>query len=93
MLAACQGKDTAAEPSKTAPAAAPAEASTTIHPDQWPSPKWPFAQDQALEQRITDVMAKMSVEEKVAQTIQGDIASMTPDDVRKYRIGSVLAGG
>jgi beta-glucosidase len=33
------------------------------------------------------------VEEKVAQTIQGDIASMTPEDVRKYRIGSVLAGG
>ncbi|MCF5923253.1 1,4-beta-D-glucan glucohydrolase, partial [Xanthomonas perforans] len=93
MLAACQGKDTAAEASKAATAAAPAEASTAIHPDQWPSPKWPFPQDAALEQRITDVMAKMSVEEKVAQTIQGDIASMTPDDVRKYRIGSVLAGG
>ncbi|MEA0738416.1 exo 1,3/1,4-beta-D-glucan glucohydrolase [Xanthomonas campestris pv. campestris] len=95
MLAACQGKDatstTAAD--TTTPAATPAETSTTIHPDQWPSPKWPFAQDQALEQRISDVMAKMSVEEKVAQTIQGDIASMTPDDVRKYRIGSVLAGG
>ncbi|MCC4599783.1 glycoside hydrolase family 3 protein [Xanthomonas melonis] len=93
MLAACQGKDTAAEASKTAPAATPTEASTAIHPDQWPSPKWPFAQDAALEQRISDVMAKMSVEEKVAQTVQGDIASMTPDDVRKYRIGSVLAGG
>ncbi|MCC4588860.1 exo 1,3/1,4-beta-D-glucan glucohydrolase [Xanthomonas sp. NCPPB 1067] len=93
MLAACQGKDTAAEASKTAPAATPTEASTAIHPDQWPSPKWPFAQDAALEQRISDVMAKMSVEEKVAQTVQGDIASMTPDDVRKHRIGSVLAGG
>ena len=95
MLAACQGKEatSTAAADTTAPAATPAETSTTIHPDRWPSPKWPFAQDQALEQRISDVMAKMSVEEKVAQTIQGDIASMTPDDVRKYRIGSVLAGG
>ncbi|KAB7766479.1 glycoside hydrolase family 3 protein [Xanthomonas maliensis] len=93
LLAACQDKQAPAEPSKDTPTAAPAEASTAIHPDQWPTPKWPFAQDPALEQRVSDVMAQMSVEEKVAQTIQGDIASMTPDDVRKYRIGSVLAGG
>jgi len=38
-------------------------------------------------------MAKMSVEDKVGQVIQADILSVTPDDVRKYRLGSILAGG
>lgn len=95
LLAACH-RDGNSEAEKTA-AAAPAtpagDQAATIHPDQWPTPKWPFANDPALEKRIDDVMAQMSVEEKVAQTIQGDIASITPDDVRKYRIGSILAGG
>ena len=35
----------------------------------------------------------MTVEEKVGQLVQGDIASITPDDVRKYRLGSIRAGG
>ncbi len=91
LLAACQGKPVAN--ANDATPAQDASASTTIHPDKWPSPKWPFAEDPALEKRVSDVMAQMSVEEKVAQTVQGDIASMTPEDVRKYRIGSVLAGG
>src|SRR5690606_12198707 len=30
---------------------------------------------------------------KVGQVIQGDIASLTPEDVRKYHLGSVLNGG
>ena len=42
---------------------------------------------------MQDLLAKMSVEEKVGQTVQGDIGSLTPDDVRKYRLGSALAGG
>ena len=35
----------------------------------------------------------MTVEEKVGQVIQGDIASMTPEDMKKYHLGSILAGG
>ncbi|MGH1558189.1 glycoside hydrolase family 3 N-terminal domain-containing protein [Caulobacter segnis] len=35
----------------------------------------------------------MTVEEKVAQTIQADGASITPDELKKYRLGSVLVGG
>lgn len=71
---------------------APADPNAIIA-QQWPAPAWPFAADPALEQRIDKLLAQLSVEEKVGQTIQGDIASMTPEDVRKYRIGSVLAGG
>lgn len=61
--------------------------------DPWPKVAWPLAADPALEKRITDLMAGMTVEEKVGQLVQGDIASVTPDDVRRYRLGSILAGG
>jgi beta-glucosidase len=61
--------------------------------DPWPKVTWPLAEDPALEKRITDLMAGMTVEEKVGQLVQGDIASLTPDDVRRYRLGSILAGG
>ena len=37
--------------------------------------------------------ADVNMEDKVGQIVQGDISSVTPDDVRKYRLGSVLAGG
>jgi beta-glucosidase len=35
----------------------------------------------------------MTVEEKVGQIIQADMNSVTPEDVRRYRLGSVLNGG
>ncbi|RDI97986.1 1,4-beta-D-glucan glucohydrolase [Dyella solisilvae] len=66
---------------------------TTVHPAEWPRATWPFAADAALEQRVSALMAKMTVEEKIGQLIQADILSVTPDDVRKYRLGSILAGG
>ncbi|OHE83756.1 MAG: 1,4-beta-D-glucan glucohydrolase, partial [Lysobacterales bacterium RIFOXYA1_FULL_69_10] len=58
-----------------------------------PQVAWPLAEDAALEQRIAELMATMTVEEKVGQLVQGDIASLTPEDVRTYRLGSILAGG
>lgn len=64
-----------------------------IDPAHWPQPAWPLAEDPALEQRIDALLATMTLEEKVGQIVQGDIASITPDDVRKYRLGSILAGG
>ncbi|QNN47931.1 exo 1,3/1,4-beta-D-glucan glucohydrolase [Thermomonas brevis] len=65
----------------------------TIHPAEWPQPAWPLPADPALERRIDALMATMTVEEKVGQIIQGDIDSITPNDLRKYRLGSILAGG
>ncbi|HIE5354608.1 TPA: glycoside hydrolase family 3 protein [Stenotrophomonas maltophilia] len=70
----------------------PAQASAA-EADPWPQVAWPLAEDAALEKRITELMAGMTVEEKVGQLVQGDIASITPDDVRRYRLGSILAGG
>lgn len=79
-LLGCRGQDRAA-------------AAATTDKDPWPEVTWPLAADPALEKRITDLMAGMTVEEKVGQLVQGDIASVTPDDVRRYRLGSILAGG
>ena len=59
----------------------------------WPEVQWPLKEDAALEKRVNDLLATMTVEEKVGQIVQGDIAFLTPEDVRKYRLGSILAGG
>lgn len=64
-----------------------------INPENWPKLTAPVSLDSKIEGRITTLMSGMSVAEKVAQTIQGELRYMTPDDVRKYRIGSVLNGG
>lgn len=72
--------------------AMPAEASR-VNPELWPALTSPIAVDPALESRITTLMARMSLEEKVGQVVQADLDSVTPDDVRRYRLGSVLAGG
>src|SRR3990167_1569644 len=42
---------------------------------------------------LSALLARMSLEHKVAQLIQPDIGSITPADVREYRFGSVLNGG
>jgi beta-glucosidase len=49
--------------------------------------------DPAIEQRIAELLSRMTLEEKVGQVIQADINSVTPDEVRKYKLGSVLNGG
>jgi len=68
-------------------------AAQVAHPDQWPAATSPIPRDAAMEARITALMARMSLEQKVGQVVQGDIASITPDDVRRYHLGSVFNGG
>lgn len=46
------------------------------------------------EQReVKAMIARMSLEHKVAQLIMPDISSITPEDQRRYRFGTILAGG
>lgn len=47
----------------------------------------------ADDQQIADLLAKMSLESKVAQLIQPQINSFTAEDMRRYRFGSYLNGG
>jgi beta-glucosidase len=64
-----------------------------VHPALWPEVAWPVMAKRDDEARITDLLNRMTVEEKVGQVIQADIGSVTPDDVRRYHLGSVLNGG
>jgi len=89
-IAACS-HDSSPSPSASAKPAAPADTESGIA--FWPSPQWPLPRDAALEARIDGLLASMRLEEKVGQVIQGDIASMTPEDMRRYHLGSVLNGG
>ncbi|MEO8998857.1 MAG: glycoside hydrolase family 3 N-terminal domain-containing protein [Rhodanobacter sp.] len=66
---------------------------TAIHPDSWPSIDPALPADPTLEARIDHLLAGMSIEDKVGQLIQADISTITPDDLKTYRLGSVLAGG
>ncbi|WP_193161973.1 glycoside hydrolase family 3 protein [Microbulbifer hainanensis] len=82
LLSACGAED------KTAVSAAQEK-------DQSPWPKLEPAlpRDPALEQRVSDLLAKMTLEEKVGQLIQAEIKYATPEDVKKYHLGGVLNGG
>lgn len=49
--------------------------------------------DRSEDARVVDLLARMSVERKVAQLIQPQINSFTAEDMRRYRFGSYLNGG
>ncbi len=64
-----------------------------IHPESWPELTSPVPIDAEIEDAITELLSSMSAAEKVGQILQPEINSVTPEDVRKYRLGSVLNGG
>ena len=39
------------------------------------------------------ILEQMTLEEKIGQVIQADIGSVTPEEVQKYNLGSILNGG
>jgi hypothetical protein len=58
-------------------------------------PDWPRvarAHDPALEADVAAILARMTLEEKIGQMIQPELAELTPEDVRAYKIGSALNG-
>jgi beta-glucosidase len=70
-----------------------ADPAATANPEIWPAgPKTVLIQPKT-EQFIDHLLKSMTLEEKVGQMVQGDIASITPDDLHRYKLGSVLAGG
>ncbi len=87
LLGACGSKK---EGSPTPPVT---ENPAAVHPDLWPAPQWPLARDPAIEAKIAALLAKMTVEEKVGQVVQGDICCINPADMKKYHLGSILNGG
>lgn len=66
----------------------------TAHPELWPRAHSPSTlSDAQTERRIDALLSKMTIEEKVGQTIQADLVSIRPDDLARYPVGSILAGG
>ncbi|WP_229261942.1 glycoside hydrolase family 3 protein [Duganella guangzhouensis] len=59
----------------------------------WPHITSAVKQDKAMEARIRQIVAGMTLAQKIGQMTQPEIKFSTPDDIRKYYIGSVLNGG
>jgi beta-glucosidase len=70
---------------QAAPAAAPLA--------DWPHITSAIKQDKAMEAQIAQIVAGMTLAQKVGQMTQPEIKFITPDQVREYNIGSVLNGG
>ena len=69
------------------------KAAGTVTLTIWPELSSPLPPEPELERAIDELLTAMSLEDKVGQLIQPEINSVTPDEVRKYRLGSVLNGG
>ncbi len=80
--------------SAASPAVAPAHREAQAHPSLWPAAHSPASiTDAKTERRITALLGRMTVEQKVGQMIQADISAVTPADLATYPLGSILAGG
>jgi beta-glucosidase len=87
-LAACAGGDRA-DVGQIYPSG-----EATAHPGLWPKTRSPAAlTDERTEAFVQDLLSRMSVEEKVGQTIQADINFIKPAELATYPLGSILAGG
>ena len=87
LLVACGTGDRAADEPVTAPTTA------LINPGIWPAQDPVMFRDAETEEHIAELLARMTVEEKVGQIMQADITAVTPDQVREYNLGSILNGG
>lgn len=65
---------------------------TEMGENDWPTFK-PLPLDPKIEAKIDKILPKLTLEQKVGQVIQADNASITPEEVKKYRLGSILSGG
>ena len=59
----------------------------------WPQVKPGIPVDQALEDKITVIMADMSLEEKAGQLIMAELKAISPKDAKRNNIGGLLNGG
>ncbi|MBL0924763.1 MAG: glycoside hydrolase family 3 C-terminal domain-containing protein [Sphingomonadaceae bacterium] len=74
--------------------APPDDANSVANPSNWPSASTPEAiTSPNTEKQIDALLRRMSLEQKVGQLIQADISAIKPADLKKYPLGSILAGG
>ncbi len=83
LLSAC-GAQT---PVTAEPAEAPATATESLGEVMYTDPA------QSIEERVEDLLARMTLEEKIGQMTQVEKNSIKPGDITEYLIGSILSGG
>ncbi len=59
----------------------------------WPKINSEVKQDLEIENKVSELLSKMTLEQKVAQMIQPEIRDITVEDMRRYGFGSYLNGG
>lgn len=59
----------------------------------WPRVTSLMATNHVDEKRIAEMLAKMTLAEKIGQMTQPEISAVTPAEVKEFHIGSVLNGG
>ena len=64
-----------------------------VNPTIWPKVESPVGLDADMENRITDIIAQMTLRQKIGQVIQADIGSITPQELKTYPLGALLNGG
>ncbi|MER2490841.1 glycoside hydrolase family 3 protein [Catenovulum sediminis] len=74
------------------------EQKTVEHQAENAQVTWPYAnknlkRDEKVEQKVAELLAGMTLEQKVAQMIQPEIGYLTLEQMRKYGFGSYLNGG
>jgi beta-glucosidase len=93
MLVAIVGV-TATEVARAAtPTIVTEQALAPTHYTDWPRIPSRAKVDPQLDARVRDIVAHMSLAQKIGQMTQAEIKSITPDQVRQFYIGSVLNGG
>ena len=75
------------------PATLTGQALVPTHYTDWPAIKSHAKVDAKLEARVRDIVAHMTLAQKIGQMTQAEIKSITPAEVRQFYIGSVLNGG
>ena len=82
LLSSCSPK------AKPAPTDIPAVLLTpTLAAPIYPDPSQP------VEARVEDLLARMTIDEKIGQMTQVELGSIEPGDIASYYIGSILSGG
>lgn len=91
FLSGCD--NTTTTPNETPSASPVTTSSISSEKVEWPAISSAVKKDPALESRIDELLARMTLEEKIGQLVQPEIKQVTPEDIKKYHVGSVLNGG
>jgi len=59
----------------------------------WPRVHSAITPDAQIESRVQQILSQMTLAQKIGQMTQAEIKTITPEQVRRYYIGSVLNGG